>query len=67
MQSWDLHAEKSSSDFKCNKFVLSPKEGDLAGENIPNSSFIGTSVGPNRLLKAVLNDQQLFLHYYIRY
>lgn len=66
MQNWDLHAEKSSSDFKCNKYVLSPKEDGGSGESISNSSFIETSVGSSRLLKSMLSDQQLFLHYYIR-
>lgn len=66
MQNWDLHAEKSSGNFKCNKYVLSPKDDGSSSESISSSSFIETSVGPSRLLKSMLSDQQLFLHFYIR-
>lgn len=67
MQNWDVHADKRTSNFKCNRFILSPKESNESGGDDKNTSSItGTSVPLNSILKSILSDQQVFLHYYIR-
>jgi len=74
-----MHADiVNSGTFKCSRVVFRPKEGGINEEkpaiggeldnliHLQHTNIVGILVEPERLLKGVVSDYLLFLHFYIR-